>query len=304
MSAIYIVESTFSQRARFATIGVVGRMATRPVAIPEVFTGEGSQSWSDWLDHFDSVAKVNGWNAGNKKKWLRARLTGRAATALRRLPDADKDTFDTIKEALKKGFEPGCKKELYIAEFHSKQKKRTEDWASYAEDLKSLIEKAYPTLQAEAQELLVLNHFLDQIADPQLSFGVRQRAPSTVDAAVATVLELKTYLRPKTVPAMVAPVLPETDEETNDIRPIAGVARRQLATRREDPLQTILERLEKLETHLGSGSRNSRGRGPGFHQKRGRTVTCYHCHEEGHIKRNCPKLQAGSEQGNKKPLGS
>ena len=47
-------------------IGVVGRMATRPVEIPGVFTGVGSQNWSDWLDHFDSVAEVNGWDAGSK----------------------------------------------------------------------------------------------------------------------------------------------------------------------------------------------------------------------------------------------
>ena len=277
----------------------------QPVALPEVFNGEGNQSWSDWLVHFDSVAEVNSWSAADKKKWIRARLTGRAATAMRRLPEDARATFDSITAALKKRFEPECKKELYIAEFHSKQKKRTEDWASYAKDLKSLIEKPYPALQAEAQQLLVLNHFLDQIADPQLSFGVRQRAPSTVDAAVAAVLELETYLRPKMVPAMVAPVLTETDEETDTTLPIAGVARRQPAARREDPqLQKILERLEKLETHLGSGSRDNRGTGPGPRQKRGRTVTCYHCHEEGHKKRNCPRLQAGSEQGNEKPLGS
>lgn len=42
-------------------------MASRPVAIPEVFTGDGSQTWSDWQDHFDSVAEVNGWSAADKK---------------------------------------------------------------------------------------------------------------------------------------------------------------------------------------------------------------------------------------------
>ena len=54
-------------------------MARRPVAVPEVFTGEGSQRWSDWQDHIDSV---DGWSAADKKKWVRARLTGRAVMIL------------------------------------------------------------------------------------------------------------------------------------------------------------------------------------------------------------------------------
>ena len=75
-------------------------MATKPVALPEIFTGDGRQSWSDWVDHFDSVADVNEWDGAAKKKWIRARLTGRAATAFKRLPEADRATFDKIIAAL------------------------------------------------------------------------------------------------------------------------------------------------------------------------------------------------------------
>ena len=40
-------------------------MASRPVALPEVFNGEGS--WTDWLDHFESVADVKEWDAAANK---------------------------------------------------------------------------------------------------------------------------------------------------------------------------------------------------------------------------------------------
>ena len=76
-------------------------MAAKPVALPEIFTGDGKQSWSDWLDHFDGVADVNEWDAGAKRKWIQARLTGRVATAFRRLPEADRETFDKIVAALR-----------------------------------------------------------------------------------------------------------------------------------------------------------------------------------------------------------
>ena len=105
------------------------------------------------------------------------------ATAFRRLPEVDWETFDKIITALTKRFEPECRKELYIAEFQGRRKRRNEDWTAFGEDLKTLVKKVYPALQAEAQELLALNQFLAQIEDPQLMFGVCQKTPTTVDAA-------------------------------------------------------------------------------------------------------------------------
>lgn len=269
-------------------------MASRPVAIPEVFTGDGSQTWSDWQDHFDSVAEVNGWSAADKKKWVRARLTGRAATAMRRLSEGDRASFDTICAAMKKRFEPECRKGVYMAEFQSKRKRRGEDWASFGEDLKTLVEKAYPSLQGEAQELLALNHFLNQMGDPQLSFAVRQRAPATVDAAVAAVLELETYLQSPKVP--VAPLTRESEERDERNGTAAGVTRR---PSKDDPMQKIIERLDKIEAQMNpqreEGQRGNR-------QRRGPAkITCWNCKEEGHVSRNCPKKQ--KIQGNGQPLG-
>ena len=73
---------------------------------------------------------------------------------------------------LTKRFEPECWKELYKVEFQGKRKWRSEDWAAYAENLKMLVEKAYTAQQAEAQEPLVLDHFLIQIENPKVVFGV------------------------------------------------------------------------------------------------------------------------------------
>ena len=39
-------------------------MASKPLIVPEPFSGESS--WSDWLDHFESVAAVNKWKDEEK----------------------------------------------------------------------------------------------------------------------------------------------------------------------------------------------------------------------------------------------
>ena len=277
-------------------------MASRPLALPEIFTGEGRQSFTDWIDHFESIATVNEWTDDAKKNWIRARLTGRAATAWKRLTEADLDSYEHIVAALKKRFEPECRKEVYMAEFQRRRKLPAEDWASFAEDLRTLVEKAYPTLQAEAQELLALNHFLQCVTNMQLAFGVRQRAPATLEAAVAATLELETYLHK---PDMTIASVGDCDPPNGEL--IAASSKLSM----EDSLQKLIERMDRLEGKLKSSSSGSQTRGTqrghGRDEEWGRNrgkkkLTCWNCLEEGHFARNC-KNAAAKEQGNDKPLG-
>ena len=55
------------------------RPSDRPVIVPEVYSGE--QPWEDWIDQFESIAAINGWNEEKKLVWLKIRLTGRALLA-------------------------------------------------------------------------------------------------------------------------------------------------------------------------------------------------------------------------------
>ena len=67
-------------------IGVVGRMSGKPLLLPEIYSGE-SQCWSDWIEHFESVAALNKWATEDEKlKWLKVRLAGKARTAFQKLP--------------------------------------------------------------------------------------------------------------------------------------------------------------------------------------------------------------------------
>ena len=56
-----------------------------------------------------------------------------------------------------------------------------------------LADKSYPE---EARDRLSLNHYLDQIEDTELSFGVQQSNPTNLDEAVATTLQLESYRYP------------------------------------------------------------------------------------------------------------
>ena len=146
-------------------------MASRPLVLPDSFSGEGN--WSQWIYHFENVAEVNEWEDAKRVLWLKVRLTGRAQIAYQQLSDITRANYGDTKKALKERFEPASQTARYLAEFENRRKKKTEGWADFAEDLRSLVEKAYPALQEEAKAQIALSHYLRHLDQPMTSFSTR-----------------------------------------------------------------------------------------------------------------------------------
>ena len=278
-------------------------MATpiRPVIAPEPFTGEGS--WDDWIDHFESVAAINKWEDGQKLLWIRVRMTGRAQRTYKNLSEEAKGRYGLCKKGLRERFKPASKKELYQAEFHVRRKRRTEEWAAFAEDLKILADRAFPDLQEEAKEHLALTHYLGQLENPQVAIDVKHRRPKTVDEAVTVTLELESYLLPKTGR------IGQVGLEAPDMEAAVAAAVRTKNDPLMEMMQAMMERLERLESEKKSDPRQGRPsrkgpaqRGPqsgtwAEARKTGertdrqpRPIICYKCNQEGHIARGCRAL--------------
>ena len=176
----------------------------RPVITPELFSGE--RSWEDWIDQFESIAAINGWSDEQKLVWLKVRLTGRALLAYKKFSVTARSSFKNAVVALAERFEPESRRDLYLAEFQSRCKKRTESWADFGEDLRVLVDKAYPMLEDDARQQLALQRYLSQLCNDQVAFGVKQRKPRTIEAAVGATLELESYLVQHGSSGTVAPV--------------------------------------------------------------------------------------------------
>ena len=121
--------------------GAVGRMATRPVVLPEVFNGEGS--WHQWIFHFENVAAVNEWNDDSCLCWMKVRL----AEHRQHFRDSHKKSLQTIRGqrklfrndlshlATERDIKPSSKHE---------EKGKKKDGPIFAEDLRMLADKGYP----------------------------------------------------------------------------------------------------------------------------------------------------------------
>ena len=152
----------------------------RPLVLPDNFDGDANAKWDQWVCHFNNVAEVNSWENADKLKWLKVRLTGKAQTAFQRLSVDDRGDFDKAIVALQKRFEPPSRKHRYQAELQIRRKLKEETWADFADDLKSLTDKAYPELQEEARDRVALNIYPSQLDNPLVAFGVKERNPETL----------------------------------------------------------------------------------------------------------------------------
>lgn len=268
-------------------------MATKPVVLPEPFCGE--TSWEDWEFHFDNVADVNGWDDEQKMKWLRVRLTGRAQKAFQRLPTESKESYQAARDALKERFEPTSRKIRYQVEFQTRRKKKAETWADFADDLKSLVDKGFPDLPEEAKEHLALQSYLQQLDQPQVAFGVRQKRPTTIDDAVSLTLEMETYMLPPTRASTISSV--QQDQEQDEATTVAAV---DPTEKLANLLERLVLRVEKLEQDRAPVDRplqpvpisrkqtyRSHPQQPG--RKRTFNGTCWHCQQPGHLARDCPQ---------------
>ena len=205
--------------------------AKRSVITPEPFSGE--QLWEDWIDQLESIAAINGWSDEQKLVWLKVRLTGRALLVYKKFSVTARSSFKNAVVALAEHFEPESRRDLYLAEFQSHCKKRTESWADFGEDLRVLVDKAYPMLEDDVRQQLALQRYLSQLCNDQVAFGVKQIKPKTIEAAVGATLELESYLVQHSSSSTVAPVQVDyVGQKNNNLM---------------DMMSQLLARMERLE---------------------------------------------------------
>lgn len=267
---------------------------SRPLVTPEAYNGESDSSWDEWIEHFESVSRLNSWDKPTQLLWLAVRLTGKAQTTWRRFSDDTKADYDRAKEALQKRFEPESRRELYAAEFRTKKRQSGEAWGELADNIRTLADKAFPELEDKAKDQLSLDRFLSLLDSehPELSLAVRKDHPKKLEDAVATTLEVEAYLslRPQ------QPLRSVREERRENSSEAVGGSNNSQGAMLEI-MQSIIERMDRLErtvSEMNSKSRNQYG----FERNPNRPVICNKCGQEGHFARGCAAGRRPPQTGN------
>ena len=154
---------------------------------PDRFDGEKVE-WPDYLAHFETIAKWNGWSDGEKGLQLVTCLRGKAQRVLSEIPSSQREDFATPSEFLARRFNPPNRETAFRFELRQRRKLAKESLMEYGGEVLRLTQKAYPNFPPEA---------IDQIATDQFvkKKYVDLENPGSLDEAVSLALQYESFER-------------------------------------------------------------------------------------------------------------
>ena len=156
------------------SLDTIVTIVTATEAIPVAYTAEDmGKGWLNWIAHFDKI--TTSLDACTKLHWLNARLAGKALIIFYKLSLQNCVDFQQAKETF-------CR-ELFTSLFEESEKRQTQRWDSYTQELKSLAKMGYPMLTTQESESVVLNRILSQVKNQAL----KERHWATLNEAVITI---------------------------------------------------------------------------------------------------------------------
>lgn len=270
----------------------------RPVFMPETFTGVGRQ-WTDWSEQFDLAADVNNWDDSLKLKFMSLLLSGRARDIYSGIPAEAKSNYLLLKAAMTRCLEPSDSDDWSRAAFAGRRRLHNETAREFGNVLRRLAVRAYPTADEGTRDLLARDHFITHFATGDFRISLRSAKPDTLESAIslAAEMELLRNLEHSQAPPPdvrvreVSEHRTKADERMDDLLGVVEGLRQEIKS-----LQGTVQAMHRAPTNMFASGGQPRDPGepapptrPGW--SRERTVLCWECRSDRHIRRDCPYLQ-------------
>lgn len=241
---------------------------------------DGLEDVKRFLDHFDVVAQANRWSDEIQTLQLPTALTGMAFDFYRRLSAVDKKTITNLKAALEKEFGACALESDYARLFVSRRRQVGESLADFAEALKSLGRKAYPSFSDQQLDKLCQSHFINGGLTETLR--VHLLVGATEQESYRELVARARRLEQVLVPSLVRVVGAEGGQEKCEAAACAE---------HKAQLVKLTEAVSALERKV-EGMRVQRSAGGGGMGYSKRPLNpCPICNQKGHWSRNCPEKE-------------
>ncbi|XP_050730508.1 uncharacterized protein LOC127005599 [Eriocheir sinensis] len=196
------------------------------------------------------LAAAQGWDEAEKALQLATALRGPAVEVLGHLPPAQRASYGSMAEALRRRFGHHLQAEVYRARLKKRTRERGETLSQLAQDVEALVRRSYPAAPEEMIVVLARDFFVDALHDQQLQIYVKQAHPGDLQVALARALEFEAFL--KTTSGLGAAPQPRRD---------------------------LRGRMAKVKKKAASRKASQEG----FHG------SCWGCGEKGHRRSRCPR---------------
>ena len=262
------------------------RRGPRPNIRPDTYSGD--EDWDQYIAYFEDCAELAQWTNKEKLLYLATSLKQQARVHYSSLPVLDKRSYKLLTDRLEQRFGSKRQQNRWLSKMQNRTRGKSEAIAAFGDEIRLLAQKAYSTLDQEAQEMLALQHFNKNVS-AEMRCRLMDRNCKTISEAVEVVERYEE-------------VLGRAGLGTN-MTQIRGVTNASTTVRQRDSASTpsnvddlsgairrIEQRLEKLES---------------FHKTRSPGRSCYRCGNVDHFIRECPLKESvsrrGMQSGNFKP---
>ncbi len=270
------------------------------------FQGEGSDRLDIFFDHVEELADFYRWGERETCHQARAHLRGTALAYVKQAPFQPR-CWEELKALLLKRFQPRDLTATYKAQFRSRRRRHNEDIHTFVEAAQRLADMAWPFMDSQGKEELVVDQFLLGMVNHELNVQVAAHGHRRIEDVLHVAHSLEAvHEEEKHAPRSRKPttqarfVTPESGETTDTERVLKEIlaqlgqeSQRNRGGRRRRPTPgPKWERVRSAERKevkpvSHTPSRDSRrGRSPsmgGRSRSRGEPSKCYKCKGFGHF---------------------
>ena len=143
---------------------------SRPSSSPKVPTFDGtiSAQFRPWIIQFEAIARHQGWTLGERVVRLVSSLTGPAANLLIGMTLGQLDDYNFLRARLSRRYDPPEREEAHRAELRARTRRRNESADEFAENIKNLAQRAYPSADQNMLDNLVVERFREGHGNEEL----------------------------------------------------------------------------------------------------------------------------------------
>ncbi len=208
-------------------------------------------------------------------------LRGPALKVLKTLPPDDKSDYEQLCHAMESAFDPPERVLTHKATSKAQSRHGKETPSEFGNLLCTLAGKAYPTKPLADLNEVLLDQFVEGLADDTLQEHILLSHPQTLRQAVQVATEFESLQQFKVKRA----TKPKVAALKMD-NPSAAVSASATTSKLEEMVEKLLQWVDRLEKSPAKTQVPAKVK---------RELECFYCKKKGHMKRDCRKKQADGQ---------